>query len=247
MLGGAETRAGWAGVDAAYKTAMNWDLKERRFITNEDVENAAKICVLGDEVATALFGNKSPLGEEIKIARRRFTERFTVVGTLMPRGRSLRFGWHFDNLAFIPVSTVQERFTGNDQVPNITVWAHTVKDVPKAIEEVKAVMRKKHRNQDDFFSISELTILMTLWVAIVLVIPNFSPFLAACLRPIPTVHEVQRNIWELERGINQQGREEIENFIQERGGDHEALSDVEMRVINQIHAEVERKAKREAF
>ena len=86
-----------------------------------------------------------------------------------------------------------------------------------------------------------LTILMTLWVAIVLVIPNFSPFLAAYLRPIPTVHEVQRNIWELGRVINQQGREDIENFIQEHGGDREALSDVEMRVINQIHAEVERK------
>ena len=74
----------------------------------------------------------------------------------MPRGRSLRFGWHFDNLTFIPVSTVQERFTGNDQIPNITVWAHTVEDIPKAIKELKAVMRKRHRNQDDFFSISEM-------------------------------------------------------------------------------------------
>ncbi len=86
-----------------------------------------------------------------------------------------------------------------------------------------------------------LTILMTLWIAIVLVIPNFSPFLAAYLRPIPTVHEVQRNIRELGRLINQQGREEIDNLIQEHGGDREALSDVEMRIIDQIHAEVERK------
>ena len=98
MPGGAESRTGWAGVDTAYKTAMNWDLKEGRFITDADVQNAAKICVLGDEIATALFGDKSPLGQEIKIARhsdyynrrnrdkgRRFTERFTVVGTLTPR------------------------------------------------------------------------------------------------------------------------------------------------------------------
>ncbi len=151
--GGAETRAGWNGVDAVYKTAMDWNLKEGRFITDEDVQNATKICVLGDEVATALFGNKSPLGQEIKIARhsdRRFTERFTVVGTLMPRGTSLRYGWSFDNLAFIPVSTVQERFTGNDQIPNVRVWAYTVEDVPKAIEEIKTVIKKRHRNQDDF-------------------------------------------------------------------------------------------------
>ncbi len=167
--GGTETRAGWNGVDANYTTAMDWNLKEGRFITDEDVENATKICVLGDEVATALFGDKSPLSAEIKIARHsnsynrrhpkkgiRFTERFRVVGTLMPRGRSLRFGWSFDNLAFIPISTVQKRFTGNDYIEYISVYARTVEDVPKAIEEVKTVVRKRHRNQDDFIGIFEM-------------------------------------------------------------------------------------------
>ena len=167
--GGSEVRAGWNGVDATYKTAMDWNVKEGRFITDEDVKNASKVCVLGDEVATALFGEKSPLGQEIKIARdsdyynrrgqkegRRFTERFRVVGTFVPRGTSLRFGVSFDNLAFIPISTIQDRFTGNDQIPNITVYAHTVKDVPKAVEEVKTVIRKRHRNQDDFIRIFEM-------------------------------------------------------------------------------------------
>ena len=167
--GGAETRAGWNGVDASYKTAMDWDLKEGRFITDEDVENGTKICILGNEVATALFGDKSPLGQKIKIARGskyysqrhvnkriRLTERFKVVGILMPRGRSLRFGWNFDNLAFIPISTVQERFTGNDHIEYFSIYAHTVDDVPRAIEEVKTVIRKRHRNQNDFMGIFEM-------------------------------------------------------------------------------------------
>ena len=167
--GGSEVRAGWNGVDATYSSAMDWDVKEGRFITDEDVKNASKVCVLGGDVATALFGDKSPLGQEIKIARdsdyynrwgqkegRRFTERFTVVGTFVPRGTSLRFGVSFDNLAFIPISTIQERFTGNDQIPNITVYAHTVKEVPKAVEEVKTVIRKRHKNQDDFIRIFEM-------------------------------------------------------------------------------------------
>ena len=167
--GGSEVRAGWNGVDATYNSAMDWDVKEGRFITDEDVKNASKVCVLGGDVATALFGDKSPLGQEIKIARdsnyynrwgqkegRRFTERFTVVGTFVPRGTSLRFGVSFDNLAFIPISTIQERFTGNDQIPNITVYAHTVKEVPKAVEEVKTVIRKRHKNQDDFIRIFEM-------------------------------------------------------------------------------------------
>ena len=167
--GGTEARAGYNGVDATYTTAMDWDIKEGRFITDEDVQNATKICVLGDELAFELFGNNSPLGQEIKIARDvryydewgrrrrdRLTERFTVVGTLTHRGTSFQFGWSYDNLAFIPVSTVQERFTGDDKVRNIMVFANSVDVVPKAIEEVKTVIRKRHKNQDEFVRIFEM-------------------------------------------------------------------------------------------
>ncbi len=167
--GGTETRAGYNGVDANYTTAMDWDLKEGRFITDDDVQNATKICVLGDELATELFGNESPIGQEIKIARkisyrdqwgrrmrRRSTERLTVVGTLTPRGTSFQFGWSYDNLAFIPVSTVQERLTGDDRVWNIMVFANSVDVIPKAIEEVRTVIRKRHKNQDEFVRIREM-------------------------------------------------------------------------------------------
>ncbi|MCG9128344.1 ABC transporter permease [Candidatus Poribacteria bacterium] len=167
--GGSQTRAGYNGVDATYKTAMDWDVQEGRFISDEDVENAARICVLGDEVATTLFGEKSPIGQEIKIARgdgrydrwgrrdsKRSTERFTVVGTLVPRGRSLRFGWSFDNLVFVPFSTIQERFTGDDKIQDIVVYAKSPQEVSNAIEEVKAVIRKHHKGQDDFVRIWDM-------------------------------------------------------------------------------------------
>ena len=167
--GGTETRVSWKGVDPTYQTAMDWNLKVGRFITDEDMENGAKICVLGNKVATDLFGDKSPVGQEVKISRSsrnynprdrkkgiRFTERFRVVGTLMPRGRNLRFGFGFDDFAFIPLSTAQARFTGNDRINHIAGYAQTVADIPKAIEEVKTVIRKRHRNQDDFIGIFEM-------------------------------------------------------------------------------------------
>ncbi len=167
--GGTEARAGYNGVNATYTTALDWHVKEGRFITDEDVQNATKICVLGDELATELFGNRSPLGQEIKIARDvryydprgrrrrdRLTERFTVVGTLLPRGTSFQFGWSYDNLAFIPISTVQERFTGDDKVHNIMVFANNIDVIPKAIEEVRSVIRRRHSNEDEFVRISEM-------------------------------------------------------------------------------------------
>ncbi|MCY4402099.1 MAG: ABC transporter permease [Candidatus Poribacteria bacterium] len=167
--GGTETRAGYNGVDQSFMSAMDWKVSEGRFITDEDVENATRICVLGEEVATDLFGSISPLGKEIKIARkvryydhrgkrrsRRITDRFTVVGTMMPRGRSLRFGWSFDAMAFFPITTIQERFTGNDRIQEIVVYANNVYEVPQAVKEVKEVIRKRHNGEDKFVKFYEM-------------------------------------------------------------------------------------------
>ena len=168
--GGAEHRTGYNGVNASFSEAMDWGIQQGRFITNEDIDNEAKVCVLGSEVTTALFGNKSPVGKEIKIGKgpggrfdrygrkdqKRITERFTVVGTMETRGRSLRFGWNLDDMMFIPLTTAQERFTGNDRIVMLSVHANTVEEVPQAIEEVKVVLRKMHHGQDDFFSIWDM-------------------------------------------------------------------------------------------
>lgn len=166
---GSETRSGYNGVNASFSEAMDWGIQKGRFISDEDMENRAKVCVLGTEVATALFGTASPVGKEIKIGRggnrydrwgrrdrTRTTERFTVIGTMMPRGRSLRFGWNLDDMVFIPITTTQERFTGNDRIVMLSVHANTVEDIPNAIEEVKAVLRARHKNQDDFFRLRDM-------------------------------------------------------------------------------------------
>ena len=168
--GGAEHRTGYNGVNASFSEAMDWDIQQGRFITTEDIDNEAKVCVLGAEVTAALFGNESPVGKEIKIGKgpggrfdrygrkdqKRITERFTVVGTMETRGRSLRFGWNLDDMMFIPLTTAQERFTGNDRIVMLSVHANTVEEVPEAIEEVKIVLRKMHHGQDDFFSIWDM-------------------------------------------------------------------------------------------
>ena len=168
--GGAEHRTGYNGVNASFSEAMDWNIQQGRFITNEDIDNEAKVCVLGSDVTAALFGNESPLGKEIKIGKgpggrfdrygrkdqKRITERFTVVGTMETRGRSLRFGWNLDDMIFIPLTTTQERFTGNDRIVMLSVHANTVEEVPQAIEEVKTVLRKMHHGQDDFFSIWDM-------------------------------------------------------------------------------------------
>ena len=158
--GGAEARSEYNGVTPVYAEAMNWNIQIGRFITDEDIVKATRVCVLGVDVVETLFGTDSPLGKEIKIGmgrgrerHQRKTERFTVVGILMPRGHSLRYGHSYDEIVYIPLTTMQQRFTGNDRVGILDIHAHTIKDIPKAIEEVKTVIRKRHKNYDDFFNL----------------------------------------------------------------------------------------------
>ena len=168
--GGTEHRTGYNGVNASFAEAMDWNIEQGRFISDEDITNESKVCVIGSDVVAALFGNTSPVGKEIKIGKgpggrfdrygrkdqKRITERFVVVGTMASRGRSLRFGWNLDDMIFMPLTTTQERFTGNDRIVMLSVHAHTVEEVPQAIEEVKTVLRKMHKGQDDFFSIWDM-------------------------------------------------------------------------------------------
>ena len=70
-----------------------------------------------------------------------------------------------------------------------------------------------------------LTALMTLWVILVLAIPNFSPYLASKLRPIPSVHEIEEQTHALYEEIDQQLDEEYEKFAAQYGEDWSELND----------------------
>ena len=109
--------------------------------------------MLGSEAATDLFGADSPLGQEVKVRYywRQVPVRFRVVGVMMPRGLNLRWGWSLDNAMAIPLTTYQERLTGNDYIERLTVFTEPDADVAPIIASARAVLLKRHRNQDDFF------------------------------------------------------------------------------------------------
>ena len=146
------------GVDAYFPVGMNWELQHGRFFSTNEFENRRKVCVLGSEVATELFGNQDPSGKEIKLTVRRSskrrTVRFIVVGVVAKRGTSLRYGFSWDDIVFIPLTTAQDRFIGKHHVNYLKIKVKETGSLAKAINEVKSVLRKQHRNRDDFFSLS---------------------------------------------------------------------------------------------
>lgn len=151
---GNETRTFLEGVTEPYAEGMRWHIQEGRFLTENDTTHALQVCVLGSEASADLFGSKSPIGQEVKVRYywRQVPVRFLVVGVMMPRGLNLRWGWSLDNAIAIPLTTYQERLTGKDYVERLAVFTQPGAAMEPIIASVRAVLLKRHRNQDDFFS-----------------------------------------------------------------------------------------------
>ncbi len=162
--GGAEKRTGVIGTIPLYEIGMSWGPERGRFISEADIANRTKVCVLATNVSEALFGEEDPIGEEVKVILdyegwsggwrpNRVAERFKVVGVMRQRGKVLGGSWNLDDRLFIPLTTMQERLSGDHHVRSFSIQAKSVDHIDQAIDEVKAVLRKRHRNQDDFFKI----------------------------------------------------------------------------------------------
>lgn len=153
--GGATKWAEYDGVNSYYPIGMQWQIQQGRFFSEDEFNHRRKVCTLGTEVATELFGNQSPIGKEIKLSLQGGRpDRFTVLGVMAKRGTSLQYGFSWDNIVFLPLTTAQDRFKGTHRVNYISVRAIDADSIEKAAEEVRTVLRKRHRNQDSFFDIS---------------------------------------------------------------------------------------------
>ena len=146
------------GVNSYFPTGMEWKIQQGRFFSEDEFNNRRKVCVLGLEVATELFGDEDPIGTEIKLSLQGGRpDRFTVLGVMGERGTSLQYGFTWDDVVYIPLTTAQDRFKGTHYVNYLNVRAVDSHSIQKAAEEVRSVLRKRHRGQDDFFDIAFAT------------------------------------------------------------------------------------------
>ena len=141
------------GVTADYAHGMSWELQTGRFLSEGDIENAKQVCVLGATTATELFGEESPIGQEVKIRYhwRGAMVRLRVVGVMKTKGRSLSFWWYsLDDALCVPLTTYQQRITGTRYLEDMIVFFQRGTDTGSIVDSVKHILRKRHRGKDDF-------------------------------------------------------------------------------------------------
>ena len=129
-----------------YQIARKWYNGYGRFLSHDDLSLWSKVCVIGEEIWRDLFAGLDPIGRELKINN----QRFTVVGIMESRGKGLDPDNSEDNQVFVPITTAQTRFWGNDHVEHILIWAKDYQSVDQAVNEVKTVLKRNHAGEEFF-------------------------------------------------------------------------------------------------
>jgi putative ABC transport system permease protein len=142
------------GTGIEYPIIREWPLLAGDWFTQQDIDAAAKVAVLGGTVVEMLFGSMAPLGQVIRIR----DLPFKVIGVLASKGQSA-WGQDQDDTIIMPYTTAQKRVLGVPYIHGILASATSSEEVGQAVEQITVLLRQRHRlqpMQEDDFSVRSL-------------------------------------------------------------------------------------------
>lgn len=144
-----------AGVSPEYLDVKQWDLLSGEALSQQDIDSAAKVAILGKTVAENLFGDLNPVGSIIRVKK----IPFRVIGVLASKGQSLS-GQDQDDVILIPYSTAQKKIKGVTYFDSLMLAGEERDDLNGIIKDLTLILRQRHHIQpgaDDDFTIRNLT------------------------------------------------------------------------------------------
>lgn len=100
------SRASIIATTPDYMDVLNLTISSGRLLSEIDLENYSKVCLLGTDIAQTLFSLSNPVGQSIKIDG----DNYTVIGVLTAVGSSM--GSNVDDIIMIPFTTA--KYLGSD-------------------------------------------------------------------------------------------------------------------------------------
>ncbi|MBR1460276.1 ABC transporter permease, partial [bacterium] len=149
------------GTTNEYLFIRNYEIESGRGFIPEDIKNSTKVAIIGQTVATELFGDVDPINKTIRIGN----IPFKIIGLLKSKG-SNGMGQDQDDLVFIPITTAQRKVFGTSfpgTVSMITVKAQNDEVLSIAQEDITEILKKRHRigvKQDNDFEINNFDEIM---------------------------------------------------------------------------------------
>jgi putative ABC transport system permease protein len=132
------------GVVADYQRLRNVQMARGRFISGEDVDSWAKVCVIGDKVEHDLFKDADPIGQNLDINGL----TLTVIGVMAPKGRTIE--GDADKQVYAPLTTVQKRLLGQELVGVIFAEPVSLAQMDAAKDQVWQLLMRRYDNMVGF-------------------------------------------------------------------------------------------------
>ena len=150
------------GDMASVKDVFDMTMAEGRWFDEIDDEHHSPVIVLGSDTADELFGNRSALGAEINIEG----QMFSVIGVAEKRKSVFAGGKNpDDNIVFFPLTTFRKLHPELKQ-HWISVKATSHEDMPKAMDEIQELLRRRRRvaaDKPDNFAVFTQDSLSDVW------------------------------------------------------------------------------------
>jgi putative ABC transport system permease protein len=140
------------GTTADYPLISVVDFNEGRFFNEVETRSAANVCLLGYDVADALFPSESPVGKEVQIGG----QQFVVLGVGTRQGSFLGL-FSLDSIVIVPLPTFKKFFSAKSE-SDVRVKVRDKLKLADARDELTGLMRRVRGlppEKKDDFSINE--------------------------------------------------------------------------------------------
>ncbi len=130
------------GISPQYLYIKNYEIEYGRSFTPDDMQNYAKVALIGSTVANELFGDLNPINKTIRIGN----IPFKVIGVLKSKGASGPFDQ--DDLAMIPITTAQKKVFGTafpGTVSQILVKGLDADSLDEVSNQIDSLLRTRHK------------------------------------------------------------------------------------------------------
>lgn len=141
----------YRGVSPEWFIIKRWGMQQGAAFTQDDVDRAANVCVLGATVRDQLFGTEDPIGKTINIKG----IPCVVTGVLTAHGTSIT-GQDQDDTLVMPYTTAMKKVMGQPWLDDVLCSAVSFDVIKQAGAEAAELLRERHKlrsGEDDDFNI----------------------------------------------------------------------------------------------
>jgi putative ABC transport system permease protein len=128
------------GTTPAYFSIRRWNVSAGSMFSDEEVEAAANVCVIGQTIAKLLFAGQDPVGATIRLREM----PFRIIGVLEGRGQSAT-GDDQDDRIIAPYTTVQRKLAGITWLHYINASAFSSEAAQSSVPQIEALLMERHR------------------------------------------------------------------------------------------------------